>query len=145
MDLPTDVRTLLATERRCVLATSHRGMPHASLMNFTYLGAEGTIIMSAGADTRKVQNIRDNPRVALLVSEGIGDTAASMSCTLSGVARIVDPHCTDDYRRRHRDRHPGIAPFLDPQDTVIIAVEIAEATLADSRGGVRHWAPPPQT
>ena len=141
MDLPADVRTLLTTERRCVLATSSGDTPHASLMNFTYLDGEGVIIMSAGADTRKVENIRANPRVALLLSESNADGTAPVGCTLTGRARIVVPGCTDDYRRRHRHRHPGIAPFLDPANTAIIAVEITGATLADSRGGVRHWTP----
>eukprot|EP00392_Amoebophrya_sp_AT5.2_P012258 g12356.t1 len=72
---PAELVCLLQTTCLCYLSTqlpeekNDMKYPHLSLMNFTYFAEEEVIIMTTRRDTQKLENLRRNPSVAILVHD----------------------------------------------------------------------------
>jgi len=68
--LPPTVVALLQSTRVCHLSTaSTDGLPHLSLMRFTYRREEEVIIMTTRTDTKKYELLCSMPKVAVLVHD----------------------------------------------------------------------------
>ena len=139
MKIPEEMVKLLRREKFCVLATSHQDHPHASLMNFTYLEEEKMIIMSSREDTAKVQNIKENPEVALLLYDLGEGGEAPVSCTIHGSATLAGPESYAHYRERHYQKHQQMGAFIQGENISMIAVSIKHAALSDVEDKVRTW------
>ena len=61
--LPPQCVSLLSASRLCHLATQSEGVPHLSLMNFTYCKTEEVIILCTRKATLKFDQIKANPSV----------------------------------------------------------------------------------
>ncbi|EKU20406.1 pyridoxamine phosphate [Nannochloropsis gaditana CCMP526] len=71
--LPPTVVALLQSTRVCHLSTaSTDGLPHLSLMRFTYRREEEVIIMTTRTDTKKYELLCSMPKVAVLGEKGGG-------------------------------------------------------------------------
>ncbi|CAD7971913.1 unnamed protein product [Amoebophrya sp. A120] len=72
---PYELVLLLESTCLCYLSTqlpeekNELKYPHLSLMNFTYYNPEEVIIMTTRRDTQKLENLRLNPSVAILVHD----------------------------------------------------------------------------
>ena len=141
MKIPPELLQLLESEKFCFLATSYRDRPHLSLMNFTYLSGEGIIILSSRADTTKVQHMEQNPAVALLLYNLEGSDGQPLSCSLHGMARVIDPEEDGFYRERHYQKNKDMGVFITGSHIRIIAVEITRGVIVDARDRVRPWTP----
>ena len=60
---------LLDSARLCHLATQADGIPHLSLMNFTYSRTNEVIIISTRRNTRKFIQIAKSPQVSVLIHD----------------------------------------------------------------------------
>lgn len=67
--LPLAVVAVLRASRLCFLATNDNQEPHLSLMNFTYVQKEETIVLCTRRDTKKFGQLTTNPKVAILVHD----------------------------------------------------------------------------
>ncbi len=139
MNMPQTILNLLTHERLCCLATSHGNQPHLSLMNFTFVAKERTLILSSRRHTRKVQQLQENPRVALLVTPTGNASTQDMSCTLYGLAHVFPPGQGEPYRTKHKKQHPTMGTFIDGGDIAIITIRIDYATVANVQDQVRTW------
>lgn len=111
---PSDLEAFVAANPMGVLATvGASGEPEAALVGVVAL-ADGTLLVDALSTSRKVQNIRRAPRVAVVV--GLGD----VTFQVEGVARIADGPERATLAAAYEAGSPGSRAF-DP-DLAIIAV-----------------------
>jgi general stress protein 26 len=141
MAVPEQILKLLEEEKFCFLATTYQDHPHLSLMNFTYFKEEELIILSSRANTTKVKYIEKNPAVALLLYS-LGDGGQStVSCTLYGLANVLNPAEDHRYRDSHYSKHKDMGKFITGENIAIITVRINNVALSDLDDRVKTWAP----
>jgi len=140
MEMPQKIIELLESEKRCVLATSHRNKPHLSLMLFTRPAGSKLVILSSRDETTKVKNIKNNPEVAILLYKAEAGGGAPVSCTLHGTAEILDRAEDHRFREAHYSKHELLGNFILGENISIIAVKIKHAVMADIKDGVKTWS-----
>lgn len=112
---PADLMAFVADHPLGVLATAGpSGEPQAALVGFVAL-ADGTLLVDAPDDSRKVQNVRRAPRVAVVL--GLGD----VSLQVEAEARIADGPERATLGAAYEAASPG-SRALDPQFAVIAIV-----------------------
>lgn len=100
MDLRRTVRRALARRSFCTLATvSPAGFPH--VVGIMYQHVDGALYMSTSDGSRKVRNIRANPRVAVCVPVRRWPAGPPFSVQFQATAEVLDR--TD----------PAIVPLLE--------------------------------
>lgn len=140
MNIPLQVIRLLENEKHCFLATCHLDKPHLSLMLFTYLAADGLVVLSSRSDTTKVRNIRKNREVAILLYSTGGTGEKPFSCTLYGKAKVL-PHGEDNFfREAHNKKHSGMDNFIAGENISIITVDFKNAVISDIDDSVQTWS-----
>lgn len=151
--LPKDIENLLDSAALCYLATINLSVhpdncmstePHLSLMKFTYVGApESLIIMTTRRDTQKLINLKNNPRVALLLHD-FGETSREGTCsvTLYGRIRILQKGSTEEqtYRDIHLRRNSNYKQFIVGDDIAVLIVCVRSARICNIQDRVTHWS-----
>merc|ERR1712187_762529 len=120
------------TVRSCdfgTLGTVIRGAPELSLMFVTFDEEFKDIIFSS-ADDRKVANIRNNPKVSVLLNGYDGDSE-SVAVTLDGNATLLsyagDPEKYTQYQAKFKQSHLKDAAAFEGMDKIVIVLRPAEA------------------
>ncbi len=82
------VAKLLTRERVCRVATVNEGgMPH--VVPVCPVLAEGKVYFASGSDSRKVRNLKANPRLALLVDLYSEDWSSLKGVMVQGTVRLL--------------------------------------------------------
>lgn len=160
MTIPAAIEQLLKRNQLLHLATCSNDIPSVSLMNFSYLSPQGstppTIIVSSPRDTTKIENIKANPNVSILIHDWVNDSSqesgtdlrqylqrlnqaqlGQTSVTLYGSAHIPAGEEAEYYRERHLESHPGAECFIKNADVVLVVPH--KATVADSQNHVQTY------
>jgi nitroimidazol reductase NimA-like FMN-containing flavoprotein (pyridoxamine 5'-phosphate oxidase superfamily) len=127
-DLKDTIRRVLDRNHLAVLATQHRGQPHASLMAFTPIEGVRYIIFATYRGTLKHQSLVEDGRAAVLVDGGGGDTARThgrMVVTAIGEATEIPEEERAAHIAAHLARHPDLREFLRSPDCVLMRVSVA--------------------
>jgi len=118
---------LLAAERFAVLATQREGQPYANLVAFAASEDLSTLFFVTPRATRKVENLRRDPRVALLVADSrnrAADLAAAAAATGIGEARELKGAARAEALARFLARHPALEEFARAPTCAAFAVRI---------------------
>jgi nitroimidazol reductase NimA-like FMN-containing flavoprotein (pyridoxamine 5'-phosphate oxidase superfamily) len=112
------VRKLIGEQGTCVLATSSQNRPHCSLMVYATNAPCDEIYLMTLKDSRKYQNMCENPAVSLLIDTrrdiSNSEHAKTMALTLSGrFQKIVGGAEREQVRRELFQRHPGLKDFFE--------------------------------
>jgi nitroimidazol reductase NimA-like FMN-containing flavoprotein (pyridoxamine 5'-phosphate oxidase superfamily) len=127
---PEELRAFLLEDRRCVVATlDPDGGPWADAAGYTF--ADERVWFRLPADTRSVRNLRNDPRVCVVVES---KPAVSSYYDIRGamVHGSVDLVAGDDLPAQVRDALAGIPDPVEPDrpgDTVVFSVGI-ESTVS---------------
>lgn len=119
------IRTMIRTQRLCVLATSFRGQPYCSLMGYLWDDERGEFYLVTRQDSRKFYNLSRNPRVSLLL-----DTRGPVheqerepirALTILGKAGVPPQEdMCKEMRERILELHPKLADLIrDPQAVLV--------------------------
>lgn len=124
MRLNKKVSRLIARERVCRVATAgDEGTAH--VVPVCHVLAGGKIYFGSGKDARKVQNLRENPRIALTVDLYSEEWSQLRGVTVQGTATIIErgPRFKQA-RARLYDKFPQYPEedALAPSDSVIVEV-----------------------
>lgn len=92
--MDTDTRSFLRehvadARLSAFLATSVDDRPHVAPVWYTYEEREGDPVLSLMTGGRKLQNVRENPRVAVAIEDADGADVA-WRVVLRGTARVVE-------------------------------------------------------
>lgn len=132
--LPDYLREILKSNQVCCLGTLNGDEPYLSLMFFSLVENEDILIMSSRMDSNKINNLKNNPRAAVLISEDNKNRAV----TLSGSVRIEEGQGTEKYRLIHQQNHPMKAPFISDQAAIIIFKPL-RAVISDREDHITYW------
>eukprot|EP00584_Thalassiosira_punctigera_P002801 CAMPEP_0172531054 /NCGR_PEP_ID=MMETSP1067-20121228/4606_1 /TAXON_ID=265564 ORGANISM="Thalassiosira punctigera, Strain Tpunct2005C2" /NCGR_SAMPLE_ID=MMETSP1067 /ASSEMBLY_ACC=CAM_ASM_000444 /LENGTH=218 /DNA_ID=CAMNT_0013315381 /DNA_START=121 /DNA_END=774 /DNA_ORIENTATION=+ len=153
--LPEIVRRVLSRCRFSYLSTvdvdSHSS--HLSLMRFTYLPQEETIVMSTNVRTKKYDMLeRGNTGVALLIHDfseveppagedsGASNLTGEYSITLNGRCSVVkDVVLAEKYRAAHLKNNPDYPQFIVGEDIAILLVDVVSARICNINDEVTKW------
>lgn len=150
--LPESVCNLLQQTTLCYLATSESGVPHLSLMNFTFEKvARDAIIMTTRRNTKKYESILANPKVSILITDfdhrnGNDDGGAradqrdgTCSITLNCVVSVPAGAEAERLRAIHAENNPKYTNFIIGPDIAVITATIERARICDVKDRVTHW------
>lgn len=139
-------RRMLTDARDATLATSfvgarpeERGWPYASLV-LVATDAMGMPLLLLSDLAEHTKNLRDDPRVSLLIDNTAGhaDRLAAARLTLLGHARVIaDDAERADARTRFLARHPSAANYADFKDFRFHRVTLDRAHLVAGFGRIR--------
>jgi nitroimidazol reductase NimA-like FMN-containing flavoprotein (pyridoxamine 5'-phosphate oxidase superfamily) len=117
----------------CVLATAGGNRPHCSLMAYCPDPEGRRIYMTTRRDSRKFENLAENPAVSLLIDDrGRRPREKTRALTVSGTCREVsDPKEREGAGRGLLFAHPRLASFLNDPDAAILCVQVESFLLLD--------------
>ena len=123
-----ELAALMSGRQSLVLATCRDGNPYCSLMAHAATSDLRTVILASPAKSRKVDNIRANPAVSLLITsqtraEASGETSP-MAVTITGTAEIITPEKAEAFTSLFLTRHPDLARFWSAPTTAIIRISV---------------------
>ncbi|KAL3774429.1 hypothetical protein ACHAW5_001671 [Stephanodiscus triporus] len=161
--LPDIVRRVLSRCRFAYLSTVDvdTSSSHLSLMRFTYLPEEETIIMSTNTRTKKYDMLERQGGVALLVHDfseascdsgagggGVADGGGGSSMTLTGEYSITlngtcsvvkDVVLAENYREVHLRNNPDYPQFIVGKDIAMLRVDVVTARICNISDEVIKW------
>jgi nitroimidazol reductase NimA-like FMN-containing flavoprotein (pyridoxamine 5'-phosphate oxidase superfamily) len=124
------IRTLIREQNTCVLATASENRPHCSLMAYATNSSCDEIYLMTVNDSRKYQNMCENPAVSLLIDTRQdrlkSEYTETMALTVSGrFDRIIKDTERERIRKELSRKHPGLKDFfLNPEgEPVKIIIE----------------------
>lgn len=131
---------LLDDHDHCVLATFSGDLPHTSLMAYICDTSEAVVYMVTARDTRKYNNIMENPSVSLMVDtrcETEEDQPESIrALSVDGICRpVVDNGRHTELKLALAQRHPHLVDILEDHEAVVLQVEIQGLLLLDGPVG----------
>ena len=116
-----DIKALILKRKHCVLATVSENKPYCSLMAYTASEDCTRIFMATYRNTRKFVNLKENPRVSLLIDSR--DVADAQALTVEGVFEEIE---TETERSKVRklllDAHPQLNDFVNHPDAAFICI-----------------------
>lgn len=118
------------SHREAVLSTiGPDGSPQAAYLPITATD-RGELVLDARASSRKVANVRRDPRVAVVVGGADGTT---LQC--EGTADLPDGADRDACARAYLDAFPQFTPSLADPDIVLVRIRLTWARYGDYRPG----------
>jgi len=129
-DIREKIRALIRKQGTCVLATASENRPHCSLMAYATNSSCDEIYLMTLKDSRKYQNMCENPAVSLLIDTRQdrlkSDLTETMALTVSGrFDRMIKNTEREPIRKELSRKHPGLKDFfLNPEgEPVKILIE----------------------
>jgi len=124
------IKALIRKQGTCVLATASENRPHCSLMAYATNSSCDEIYLMTLNDSRKYQNMCENPSVSLLIDtrqdRSKSDPTETMALTVSGrFDRIIEDTERERIGKELSRKHPGLKDFfLNPEgEPVKIIIE----------------------
>jgi len=127
--LQQEIAQLLSSQKLAVLSTqSSDGFAYASLIAFAATGDLQTILLATPKATRKFANIKNNPRVSLLIdnrSNEEEDFHDAKAVTVMGMAQEVELETAGEkLAALYLDKHPYLDGFLHSPTTAFIQINV---------------------
>ncbi len=116
-----------------VLSTQCDGQPYSNLVAFAVTENLNHLIFATKRNTRKYSNLRNNPRVALLMDNRrnlASDFNEATAITVMGEARELDSN--QDEIDIYLAKHPNLQNFATQPDCAIFKVTIDNFIIASS-------------
>ncbi|HPD56330.1 MAG TPA: pyridoxamine 5'-phosphate oxidase family protein [Smithellaceae bacterium] len=131
-----DIKDLMENNLVCVLATVSGDSPHCSLMSYATDADCREIYMVSHKNTKKYQNLTNNPAVSLLIDSRetslLQDKKRPLALTVTGIFQKDVPEGKKQaIRELLRERHPELYMLLDDRDAEIVVVKIKALQLLD--------------
>jgi len=122
------LRRLFARQHLAALATTETdGQPYANLMAFAVSQDLKSFVLVTGRSTRKYDNLRADPRVALLVdnrSHDASDIHEAMAVTVLGDAREVPEEEQEPLLALYVSKHPHLEEFASSPSCALFEVAV---------------------
>jgi nitroimidazol reductase NimA-like FMN-containing flavoprotein (pyridoxamine 5'-phosphate oxidase superfamily) len=113
-DIQQDIKDLLASQKLAVLSTQGEKGPYVSLVAFTASDDLKSILFATPIYTRKYDNLKRKPEVALLVdnrSNSADDFKKGRAVTILGTTEELDGEEKKSALDMYSGAHPHLADF----------------------------------
>ena len=130
------MKTLAREQDICVLATVSGEKPHCSLMAYVTDDDCTEIYMATMRETRKFQNLNENPCVSLLIDTREGHAGdqrpEAKALTVSGLFhKIEDEEKKKQVRVKLLERHPHLSDFAANPDAEMVCIKVISFLLLE--------------
>ena len=130
------IKSITQDTGTCVLATVSTQKPYCSLMSYVTDDACHNIYMASGRNTKKYQNLKENPSASLLIDnrEAVAreKDISIKALTVEGIFHeIPDKNEKEIITLKLRERHPDLKELLDDPDTEVFCIRIISFMLLD--------------
>lgn len=125
-------RRLLASQLVGTLGTVYEGSPHQALVAYVYSSDLRELFFVTRAYTRKVEAMRANPRVSLLVDDRQNLASDFASCTVvtaRGTAALLPAERHAHFLTQYRERHPYLVDFLTSPTSAYYRIQVRSYSL----------------
>jgi len=134
-----EMRKFIRSRRNCVMATVDGDSPHCSLMSYLVEDDCRFIYVVSKINTKKYQNILQNPKVSLLIDDrasiagggqiGLGEVKA---LTIHGECfPLEDPGRAGSIKRLFSIRYPHLEGLLAEQDIAVLYIEVHDLRMME--------------
>jgi hypothetical protein len=127
-----DLAGLLSSQRLAVLITSGREGPHGSLVAFAVSVDLRELVFATRRTTLKFENLREQPRVALLIDNRGNDESdfhRAAAATAYGPAREADGEDRHRLEAQYLTRHPCLGDFVASHSCALVQVKVEQYRL----------------
>ena len=121
------IERFLKRQSLAVLGTHGKNETYQSLVAFTVSDGLKSILFATEKNTRKYRNIKENPKVALLLDDRLNnrdDFYKTTAITALGVARETAGAERKKLLKVHATRHPVIKAFLQRRECALFKVRV---------------------
>lgn len=121
------IKSVISYETFAILSSEGKGQPHASLIAVTVSEELTTLLFATYKDTRKYENILQNPKVAILFDNRSCEIKSSKEIvviTAFGVANKIMADNLSAATEAHLIKHPDLKEFLASIDCVLFEVQV---------------------
>lgn len=121
------VKALFESQSLAVLSTQKNDQPYANLVAFAATPDLAQIIFLTPHTTRKYENIRHNPKVALLVNNSMNKAAdiyEAISVTATGMAVTPEVPEKEQFLEIYLKKHPHLKGFSSAPTTSLVCVHV---------------------
>lgn len=121
------VKALFGSQSLAVLSTQKNDQPYANLVAFAATPDLAQIIFLTPHTTRKYENLRHNPKVAILVNNSMNQAAdiyKAVSVTATGMAVTVEAHEKEQFLEIYLKKHPHLKEFSSAPTTSLVCVNV---------------------
>ena len=127
--LKKEITELLDSQKLAVLSTqSAEGFPYASLIAFAVTDDLQTLVLVTPKATRKYANMKNNPKVSLLIdnrSNQENDFHAAKAVTVMGVSEELSIDSSENrLAALYLEKHPYLDEFLRSPTTSFIRISV---------------------
>ena len=129
------VGQLLDSQRVGVLATHHKNTPHQSLIAYIHSESLRDIYFITPRYTRKVEAMREDPRVALIVDNRQNvesDFDACIAVTAKGTAEELPRQPRPAFLTWYLKKHPYLEEFVASPTCCYFRIRVQSYTLVSS-------------
>jgi len=126
-DLFGEIRDLVASQRLAVLSTEEQGQPYSNLMAFVSSEDLTFILFATTRSTRKYNNLRNEPRVSILIDNRrneVIDFSEARAVTVLGKARELEEDERGHYENLYLSRHPHLLDFVSSPTCALFKVAV---------------------
>ncbi len=131
-DAKKELARLLDTRFTGVLATSAEDRPYASLVAFAVFEDMKELVFATPRQTRKYDNLKTNPHVAILIDDRAGDPSdirSAAAVTAAGTAREAEGRERRERIAIYESRHANLKEFVRLDSTALFSISVQEYIL----------------
>jgi heme iron utilization protein len=125
--LRQSLRSLFTSQKLAVLATYGEDQPYCSLMAFAVTDDLKYLIAATKRHTRKFANLRQHPRVSLLVDNRknqVDDFQQALAVTILATASEAAPAEYEPLLNLYLFKHPYMQSFCQSPDCALLKLEV---------------------
>jgi thioredoxin-dependent peroxiredoxin len=127
--LTKSLSKILNDQKYGVLATQKDGEPYGNLVAFAATPDFQMILFITSKNTRKFQNIKSNPKIALLIdnrSNQIKDLQNATAITIIGESKEASAKDKSALKKLYLTKHPNLKEFVSAKDTAIVQMIVSK-------------------
>lgn len=139
---PQWLLNFLQSQRLLVLATQEAETPYLSLMAFAVTEDLNHLIVATSRGTRKYENIRRHPGVALMIDDRCergGDFQNTSTVTGFGMAREAEESEQASLTSLFLAKHPELTAFVLSPECVLLKVRMERYLIVRRFENVEEW------
>jgi nitroimidazol reductase NimA-like FMN-containing flavoprotein (pyridoxamine 5'-phosphate oxidase superfamily) len=139
-----DLQELLTTQKLAVLSTEEQGQPYSNLIAFAASEDLAFILFATTRSTRKYNNLRNEPRVSILIDNrrnDVIDFSEARAVTVLGKALELEGRERGHYENIYLSRHPHLLDFISSPTCALFNVAVERYILVSRFQEVKEFYP----
>lgn len=127
------LQDIFVSQKLAVLATYGNGRPYINLVAFAATDDLKHLLFTTSRNTRKYRNLKENPRVAVLIDNRANRTSdfhRATAVTATGKARESTGSARKRLGEAYLAKHPQLEEFAGSPENALFSVKIDDYVIA---------------